>query len=569
MGIAGCGDSDGGAGAGGSGGSGGSGGGSPSLSGIVREAPGGAVIPNARVTLVDGSRSYLDEARTATDGSYAFSPIAAGSYTVGASALRREYKEAAVMVSGATRADFSLGAETQTGRWTVVGDTNPEFFIGTPSATVMSDGRVFYCHSTVDPVVFDPISQTKFYPMMGPTTQGCHMQTVLTDGRIIFVGGQNGETPGDFVNGVRRVKIYDPASNTWAPQPDLNQPRWYPTLIRFPDERLMACGGGQPPNAQRTATCEIWNPATSQWTLTGSMLNPAEYSPSALLMTGDILLTWYPPQLYSLSTGQWRATGNFVQPNRGYPGHAEHTLVVLPDGTALAIGTFGSAGPNMVEAYDPGSERWSVRASPQHERVGAEVVPLPDGRILVAGGHLEDGDPSVFVNQWGQVKLSDLYDPSTDSWRPVADMNLAREYHALTVLILDGRVLTTSGTANQAVGPTTENSIEAFEPPYLFRGPRPRMDSPPVTTLARGGVLTVTFSWTRAPTALVLIGTNAVTHWMDGGVPRLVRLQFQQNGNRLQAQLPSDPVQLPSGQYLLFVMVDDIPSTGTIVRVMR
>src|SRR5262249_15457228 len=158
------------------------------------------------------------------------------------------------------------------------------------------------------------------------------------------------------------------------------------------------------------------------------------------------------------------------------------------------------------------------------------------------------GDPSVFVNQWGQVKLSDLYDPSTDSWRPVADMNLAREYHALTVLILDGRVLTTSGTANQAVGPTTENSIEAFEPPYLVRGPRPRRVSPPERTRARGGGLTVTFRWPRAPTALVLMGTSAVTPWMEGGVPRLGRLQSQQTANRLQAQLPSDPVQLPSGQ---------------------
>src|SRR5262249_22598277 len=144
--------------------------------------------------------------------------------------------------------------------------------------------------------------------------------------------------------------------------------------------------------------------------------------------------------------------------------------------------------------------------------------------------------------------------------------NLAREYHALTVLVPDGRVLTTSGTANQAVGPTTENSIEAFEPPYLFRGLRPKIDSVSATMLTRGSTLTVKISRTRTPTALVLIGTNAVTHWMDGGVPRLVRLSFEQVGTDLRAQLPTDPAQLPSGQYLLFVMVDDIPSQGQIVR---
>jgi hypothetical protein len=56
----------------------------------------------------------------------------------------------------------------------------------------------------------------------------------------------------------------------------MNEPRWYPTLVRLPDERMLACGGGQPPDASRTDTCELWNPDTSEWTPTDSMASPSE-----------------------------------------------------------------------------------------------------------------------------------------------------------------------------------------------------------------------------------------------------------------------------------------------------
>ena len=66
------------------------------------------------------------------------------------------------------------------------------------------------------------------------------------------------------------------------------------------------------------------------------MLNPSEFSPGALLTTGEVLITWSPPQLYDVTSGQWRATGNFVQPNRGWPNHSDHSTVVLADGRVLA-----------------------------------------------------------------------------------------------------------------------------------------------------------------------------------------------------------------------------------------
>lgn len=67
------------------------------------------------------------------------------------------------------------------------------------------------------------------------------------------------------------------------------------------------------------------------------------------------------------------------------------------------------------------------------------------------------------------------------------------------------------------------------------------------------------------------MGINAISHWMDGGVPRLLRLAFSQaprpGGTQVTAQIPGAPFEAPMGHYLLFVLVDDIPSEGKIVAV--
>jgi hypothetical protein len=148
-----------------------------------------------------------------------------------------------------------------------------------------------------------------------------------------------------------------------------------------------------------------------------------------------------------------------------------------------------------------------------------------------------------------------------------------REYHAITLLIPDGRVLTTAGVNQPSVNPPADsnNSIEAFSPPYLFRGVRPRIDAVSATRLAHGTRFSLDVSLTNAVTSVVLIGMSAISHWMDGGVPRLLRLPFTQapqpGGVRVSAEAPGDPLDAPAGYYLLFVFVDDIPSVGRIVAI--
>ena len=543
------------------------------VSGVVRRAGGPQdPVASARVTLFEPALVSFWEARTDAAGRYSFANIPPATYRLGACAWDLEYVEVEAAVGPATfEFDFFLGPETEPGRWEIIGNTLPEFFDATDIAVLTPQGKVFYCHDTMDPILFDPVTRQKTFPSGSGSEQGCMNATVLRDGRVILVGGQNPADPGSFRNAVPWVKTYDPLADSWQRLDDMQHAagRWYPGLARLADGSLLVMGGGTRPSAQRTATCERFDLATETWSYTGSMLNPCEFSPSALLHTGEVLATWWPPQLYDPVAGQWRITGNFNQPDRGWPGHSDHSLVMLADGRALALGI--RRGPNpgntvMGEVYDPAGGSWSLTSNPGLVRFQSEVIALPDGRILVAGGETEANPPPV-PSVLGIVKWCDLYDPQADAWRRVADLNWFREYHAVTVLVPDGRVLTTGGTRIKfQYGPTSAD-IEAYIPPNLFRGVRPEILNISATALRRGSRVSLSVFPTTTVTRIVLMGTATHTHWVEASVPRRIVLPVQQTGSTVSAVLPTDANVLPLGHYMLFAMVDDIASVARIVQV--
>jgi hypothetical protein len=151
----------------------------------------------------------------------------------------------------------------------------------------------------------------------------------------------------------------------------------------------------------------------------------------------------------------------------------------------------------------------------------------------------------------------------------MADMDRYIHYHNVTLLVPDGRVIATGGaglTSNRSFA-GDDSSIEAFEPPYLFRGVRPRIDSVSTSDLTPGTNFSLRVSFAERLTSLVLVSARAVTHWVDGGPQRSLTLDFVQTGSEVQASIPNDPVRALSGYYILFGMVDDIPSIGRIVRI--
>lgn len=164
------------------------------------------------------------------------------------------------------------------------------------------------------------------------------------------------------------------------------------------------------------------------------------------------------------------------------------------------------------------------------------------------------------------MKLTESYNPVTDTWRRLADMNYHREYHSVPMLVPDGRVIVAGGEGQPGNEPPF-SVIEGFKPPYFFKGIRPAIDGFTSGDFRRGASINVNVRYADSVTGIVLISAACKTHFMNSGNNRFLKPAFTQAGNNVSFTLPSDSVAMPDGLYMLFVMVDDIPSIGQFVTV--
>lgn len=522
----------------------------------------------ARITLLSNDTTIFEETRTDASGYFRFSNIANGTYTLGIALLEMNYEDSVISVSSSiNNLDFALEKESHPGEWKIISNS-PEPLGGTDLGILLPDGEIFYCHDTKDPFLFDPGMNQLLQVSGDDSVQGCVGPILLNNGQILFVGGTKKEIYGP---GTRKVKIYDPQIDRWKVVSGLLDFRWYPSVIPLAEGKILITGGGGLLNPIRVNTTEIYDPdtGTSMWADTTAIGN--EVSPIMQLYTGKVLMTHRPPQLFDPKTGQWELASDFVQDNRMPNGdHSDHELVLLPndDGRVVAIGyiSFVHNQPgNLVEIYDPIFDSWSLGANFSPMRSRAKTVLLPNRKILVAGGFKEDLNDSSAINQWGQLFLTDEYDPSHDSWRRLDNLNYAREYHAISMLVPDGRVIMAGGEGKPGNEPPA-SIIEAFLPPYLFRGIRPSIDSL-YGNFGRGGSAFAKVSFADSVTAVRLISTSTLTHFMNSGNNRFVELAFNQIGQEVMFHLPKDSIVLPNGFYMLFVMVDDVPSIGEIIKI--
>ncbi|PCJ53492.1 MAG: hypothetical protein COA70_09365 [Planctomycetota bacterium] len=541
------------------------------VTGRTRFSTSGLPASNVRLTLFTPDLSEFYERRSDANGDYSFLGIPSGTYQLGSALRDWDYQQRTVIISSTPLVeDFDLLEESAVGFWSVIGSTAPQNLDASDIAVLRSDGSVFFCHDTTDSILFDPITGISTFPPSSSSEQGCMNGSLLADGSVFLAGGQDGSDPGSFRDAIPWAKKFR-TDGTWQDLPDMLAPagRWYPGLTRLADGRLLLFGGGTAPSAVRTNTSEIFDPATETWSTTGSMGSANEFAPSVLLHDGRVLRTWgTDPEVYDPSTGIWSATGGLTAPNRSFPGHSDHSIVQLTDGRAVILGinTLSQPGGPMSEFFDPSSNTWSAGSSPDLKRMQGEVVYLPDGRIFYGAGDIQNqvtAEPDLL----GIVRRCDLFQPATGVWRQVADMLNYREYHAVTLLLPDARVITTGGTTIKfQTGPTTSD-IDAWSPPYLSRGVRPSLSNASTTTPTRGTTLSADVFPQTSITSMVLMGLQTTTHWVDGGIPRRLELPVNQIGSQVSVTLPTDANLLPVGWYMMFAMVDDIPSDAIIVRV--
>jgi hypothetical protein len=158
------------------------------------------------------------------------------------------------------------------------------------------------------------------------------------------------------------------------------------TATLLPTGQVLVVGGSN------LTSAELYEPATGQWGATGSMATSRESHTATLLPNGEVLVAggihWinFTPirtataELYDPSTGQWTTTGSMTT------ARSLHGATLLPSGLVLVAGGQNSGDLASAELYDPSTGSWTATGSMNSRRSGAQATLLQDGRVLMAGG---------------------------------------------------------------------------------------------------------------------------------------------------------------------------------------
>lgn len=387
----------------------------------------------------------------------------------------------------------------------------------------------------------------------------CAGHSVLPDGRVFIAGGHDHNTGSkQSAVGVAETDFYDPATRTWTPGPPLTQKRWYPTAISLGDGKVLIFGGSDRGSTTSDAVDE-YDPATNTMRqLPASAIKKLGNYPRMHLMPNGRVLNvgpgrrswWFDP-----ATSSWRKTAAMLFGKR-----TRGCSALLPGGSrVLTVGgqLSGTSAPTgTAEIYDASAAApsWRYTGSLNFPRCLANLVNLPDGRLLVVGG----GATFKYTNP---VTTPEMYDPGTETWTALAPQQAGRMYHSTALLLPDGRVL----SAGQDSGSLATYG-EIFSPPYLFKGPRPTITGAPAA-IGYGQQLQISTPDAAAITSVTLIRAGSVTHEIDTD-QRAIPLSFAPGAGTLTAQVPVNRALLPPGYYLLFIVNDGgVPSVAPWVRV--
>ena len=387
------------------------------------------------------------------------------------------------------------------GRWSSVPDL-PFFPV---HAHLLPTGKVMIWPgdqgiSGNDPRVWDPATATTSSLAKPGYDLFCSGHSFLADGRLLVAGGhiENGV-------GLPNSSIYDPFTDTWAQMPNMNAGRWYPTNTTLATGDALVVSGSIDNTVGENPLPQVFQTASGTWrSLTNAQIILDLYPRMHLAPNGRVFNTapsTATRYLDTSGTGSWSVVGNHsVNVYRDYG-----SSVMYDNGKILVMGG-GDPPTNTAEVIDlnAASPAWRSVASMAFARRQLNATILPDGQVLVTGGTSGPG----FNDPTAPVFAAEMWNPATENWTTMASAQIPRLYHSTALLLPDGRILSMGGNGY----PQTE----IYEPPYLFKGTRPTINSAPAT-VNYGQTFFVETPDAAGVTQVTWIRLSSVTHAFQYG----------------------------------------------------
>lgn len=454
-------------------------------------------------------------------------------------------------------AGFARGSSTfaAQGRW------EPAF--ATPVVAVhmhlLPTGKVLMWGHKGGSYLWDPALPGSFTSSSKTFEIFCSGHTLLPDGRLLAAGGHI-----DNDRGLPYAAVFDPATGHWTNTSAMATGRWYPTTTVLPGGGLLVTAGADQ-NGTMVALPEIWNGSGWRKLTTAGLVLP--YYPrmfvapnGKVFLAGPDRTTRY---LDVSGTGTWTVVADRIVADR-----EAGSAVMYAPGKILMVGG-GDPPTASAEVIDlnQASPSWHSVPGMAYPRRQMNATLLADGRVLVTNGSSGAG----FNNLDAAVHYAELWNPETETWTTMAGETAGRVYHSTTLLLPDGRVLSSgSGEGDGVTFGQSEVTAQIFTPPYLFNtdgtpAARPAISAAP-SSAHYGQAITVQTPDAGSVTRGTLIRLSSVTHAFNES-QLIYPLTFTAAGaGTLQAAAPATARLAPPGPYMLFLVNSrGVPSTAKIL----
>ena len=434
----------------------------------------------------------------------------------------------------------------------------------------------------------------------------CSVHCFRPDGSLFVAGGHISDGVG-----ANQACVYDPFNDIWTAIPAMNNGRWYPSALTLPDSSVFVISGSMNKAYDVDNIPQVWRNGAwvevSSPLLVSALYPRLHLAPDGSIFTAGPLaksqylaLDGFPPtDKASTTVGAWapddpkqkiqlpkRIAGErqygssaVYEPGKIIWTGGGNQPVMDNDDNVIMVDNEPTGPPTKVaeiidlnDKSDKGPQ-WRHTSPMLYPRRQHNATTLPDGTVLVTGGtkgpgfnNVDDGMP---------VHVAELWNPADGKWTEMAAENSDRCYHGNAVLLPTGEVLSL-GSGEGGVDPAKWNpprnnltNAQKFRPPYLFKGNRPTVISPPPNEVKYGQDITVTVADTDSIAQLSWIRLGSVTHGMNMNQSVWYQKFEPAESKSFTAQAPDNRYTAPPGHYMVFFMnTQGVPSMATIVKIL-
>ena len=404
----------------------------------------------------------------------------------------------------------------------------------------------------------------------------CNGMVLLQDGTALIDGGTIQYDP---FYGQPQASIFNPATNTFTNTANMADGRWYPNLTTLGDGSVMAFSGLNEDGGTNTSV-EFYTIGSgwSQEYLAG--WTPPLYPRMHLLPNGNVFYSGpgTSSALFNPATTAW----TLDVANTNYSGTRTYgTSVLLPLTPANnydpMITIMGGHNPatNTTEIIDMGAAnpKWVYGLKMSEARIEMNAVILPNGEILAVGGSVDDEDTNTLSLNADLFNLNSVNlnttPPNLGTVTSAGANATERLYHSVALLLPNATVWLAGGNPERG---TYNNTIEIYQPPYLFTSTGALATQPTITSapssISYGNTFTVDTPNASSISSVVLVRNGTVTHAF-GMDQRMVGLNFTVGSGSLTVTAPPNGNIAPPGYYMLFILNSSgVPSVAQMVQVL-